>query len=76
MFYITGDKILKADEMTNQDDIQSAIRDANERERYIWRRARWFMKAVWVCLLIYVLFPWYFGYTTVFRNILYAHHEA
>ena len=57
MFYITGDKFHKADEMTNQDDIQSAIRDANERERYIWRHARWFMKAVWVCLLIYALFP-------------------
>jgi hypothetical protein len=43
--------------MTNQDDIQSAIRDANERERYIWRRARWFMKAMCVGLLVYALFP-------------------
>jgi len=60
VFYITGDKFHKADEMTNQDDIQSAIRDANERERYIWRHARWFMKAVCVGLLIYALFPMVF----------------
>jgi hypothetical protein len=36
--------------MMTEDELDKAINKANERERYLWRYARWVIKILWFCL--------------------------
>jgi uncharacterized membrane protein len=38
--------------MMTEDELDKAIHKANERERYLWRYARWFIKILWFCLIM------------------------
>ncbi|WP_447867961.1 hypothetical protein [Rahnella bonaserana] len=38
--------------MMTEDELDKAIQKANERERYLWRYARWFIKTLWFGLFM------------------------
>ncbi|CAM3902224.1 hypothetical protein RABR111495_17755 [Rahnella bruchi] len=38
--------------MDTGDELDKAIHKANERERYLWRYARWVVKILWFCLIM------------------------
>lgn len=41
--------------MMTEDEMDKAIHEANERERYLWRHTRWFYRALQICAVIYFI---------------------